>query len=93
MTAKERCMVKKRLCSTRKLEPQPAARFVKAANQFQAHISLEKGGHRVDGKSMMAIMEMANHEDDMLTLLAEGEDESQALEVLATLLEKEVISK
>ncbi|SHK76560.1 HPr family phosphocarrier protein [Desulforamulus aeronauticus] len=86
-------MLKKSVCTTGKLELRSAARFVKAANQFQAQISLEKGGHRVDGKSMMAIMELANHEDDILTLLAEGADESQALEVLGTLLEKEVISE
>lgn len=83
-------MLKKSLHTSQKLERQPAARFVKAANQFQAQISLEMGGHRVDGKSMMSIMELANHEDNTLTLLADGEDEAAAIEVLGNLLEKEI---
>ncbi|AQS60294.1 HPr family phosphocarrier protein [Desulforamulus ferrireducens] len=83
-------MLKRSLQITHKLEPQPASRFVKAANQFQSRISLEMDGHRVDGKSMMSVMELANHQANTLTLLVEGEDEATAIEVLGSILEKEI---
>ncbi|MCL5289755.1 MAG: HPr family phosphocarrier protein [Bacillota bacterium] len=81
-------MLKKSLRST-SLNPQPAAKFVKAANQFNAQISLEKGGHRVNGKSIMGLMELANYQSETVTLMADGEDALEALQVLGDLLEEE----
>ncbi|WP_073236231.1 HPr family phosphocarrier protein [Desulforamulus putei] len=83
-------MLKKCLQNVNKLDPQPAAKFVKAANQFKAQISLEKGGHRVNGKSIMGLLELANRNGDTLTLTADGEDAPEALQVLGDLLEKEL---
>ncbi|ABO51557.1 Phosphotransferase system, phosphocarrier protein HPr [Desulforamulus reducens MI-1] len=82
-------MLKKDIKSFSKLDSHPAAEFVKAANQFHAEISLEKGGHRVNGKSIMGLMELANRNEGGVTLMAEGEDAPRALEVLGNLLENE----
>lgn len=83
-------MLKKSLRCLRKLEPQPAAEFVKAANRFDSKITLEKGGHIVNGKSMMGLMELANRQEEEMTLAADGKDALQALDVLGHLLEEEL---
>ncbi|MDO7787924.1 HPr family phosphocarrier protein [Desulforamulus aquiferis] len=82
-------MLKKDLKNVINLDPQPAAKFVKAASQFHAAICLEKGGHRVNGKSMMGLMELANHSGEVITLSVEGEDALKAMETLSHLLEDE----
>lgn len=83
-------MLKKSLNGMSRLDPQPAAAFVKAANKFNAEISLEKDGHRVNGKSIMGLMELANRHSEILTLIVDGADASQAIEVLSELLDKEL---
>lgn len=83
-------MLKKSVTSQKKLNPLPAVKFVKAANQFESEINLERGGHKVNGKSMMGLMELSNRSEEQLTLLVDGEDASQAIEVLGNLLEHEL---
>lgn len=83
-------MLKKDLKSVIRLDPQPAARFVKAASQFHSDVSLEKGGHKVNGKSMMGVMELANHAGGVFTLSVEGEDALVAMETLSHILEDEL---
>ncbi|CCO07574.1 HPr family phosphocarrier protein [Desulforamulus hydrothermalis] len=80
------------LPSTTKLDPQAAARFVKAAHQFKAHISLEKAGYRVNGKSIMGLLELTHRAGSEITLTAEGPDAEQALQVLGEMLAKELQS-
>lgn len=79
-------MLRKSLRQYRRLDPQPVAQFVKTANQFRSEVSLEQNGHRVNGKSMMSMMELTNHQGGVLTIEVEGEDADQALEVLSNLL-------
>ena len=82
-------MLKKCLHGPNQLKAQPAAKFVKAANQFLSEVTLEKGGHRVNGKSMMSVMELANHTEEGLILSVDGEDAALAMDVLSSLLGEE----
>lgn len=72
------------------LNTQQAAQFVKTANQFSADIYLERNGHRVNGRSLMGLLELANRQGREILLLAEGEDAPQALSTLGQLLEQDL---
>ena len=65
----------------------PAAVLVQAAKDFTANIYLEKGQNRINAKSIMGILTLAATYKTELKLIAEGEDEQAAVEVIARLFE------
>ncbi len=69
------------------LHARPAAVFVQTASKFKSKIKILKDSQEVDGKSIMGIMTLAANAGSTITLVADGEDESQALEVLDKLIE------
>ena len=69
------------------LHARPAAMFVKVSNQHKADIWVEKDGEEVNGKSIMGLMMLAAGQGSRLTVSAEGEDASEAVEALRKLLE------
>jgi phosphocarrier protein HPr len=68
------------------LHARPAAMFVKVASRFACIIFVEKDGEKVNGKSIMGLMMLAAGPGSKLTVHAEGQDASQALAELETLL-------
>ena len=66
----------------------PAALFVKVANRFSCDIFVEKDGETVNGKSIMGLMMLAAGPGSKLTISAEGQDASQALDELETLFKQ-----
>lgn len=70
------------------LQSRPAAHFVQEANRYTAHLFLEKGGKRVNAKSIMGLMSLAITTGESVTLIAEGKDEEVALNELATFVSK-----
>lgn len=68
------------------LHARAAARFVHLANSFKSRITVAKEGTRVDGKSMLGLLTLAAARGTRLRLLAEGDDEAQALSELAGLI-------
>jgi len=64
----------------------PAAMFVKVANRFACNIFVEKDGEKVNGKSIMGLMMLAAGPGSKLKVHAEGQDASQALAELETLV-------
>jgi len=70
------------------IHARPAAMFVKTANRFQCDIFVEKDGEKVNGKSIMGLMMLAAGPGSKLTVHAEGQDASQALAELETLVER-----
>jgi phosphocarrier protein len=68
------------------LHARAAAQFVRAAAAFQAEISVEAGGRKVNGKSIMGLLMLAAAQGTSLTLRAVGADAAAALEALATLV-------
>ena len=67
------------------LHARAAAKLVTTASGFGADIQLEKDNQRVNGKSIMGVMMLAAGQGTDLTLIADGEDEAQAVEAITLL--------
>lgn len=68
------------------LHARAAARFVQAASEFNAEITLAHNGKQVSGKSIMGVMMLAAGKGSVIEVVAEGRDEQAALERLAGLV-------
>ena len=68
------------------IHARPAAMFVKTANRFTCDIFVEKDGEKVNGKSIMGLMMLAAGPGSKLTVHAQGQDASQALAEIETLI-------
>lgn len=64
------------------LQARPAALFVQEANRFSADIFLEKDGKKVNAKSIMGLMSLAISSGSEVALIANGSDETEAIEAL-----------
>ncbi|MCP8970624.1 HPr family phosphocarrier protein [Ectobacillus ponti] len=71
------------------LQARPAALFVQEANRFQSDVFIEKDGRKVNAKSIMGLMSLAVGANAVITIIAEGHDEQEALEVLTNYVQKE----
>jgi catabolite repression HPr-like protein len=71
------------------LQARPAALFVQEANRYSADVFLEKGGKKVNAKSIMGIMSLAVSSGVAVKLSADGHDEQEAVKALTAFVEKE----
>lgn len=69
------------------LHARPAAEIVKTAAKFKADITLVREDLEVNGKSIMGVMMLAAEYGSTLVLRADGPDEENAINALATLIE------
>ncbi|MBL4851932.1 MAG: HPr family phosphocarrier protein [Gammaproteobacteria bacterium] len=67
------------------LHARAAVKLVKLASSFQSSIQLVRDTHCVNGKSIMGVMMLAASKGTTLDLVADGEDENQALDSLVDL--------
>ena len=81
-------MVKKDFTILNKLgiHARPAAQFVKIANRYQADIFVERDGEEIDGKSIMGVMMLAAGHGSIITVTADGSDETAAIDALGDLI-------
>ena len=70
------------------LHARAAAKFVSLASQFACDIKLVKNATEVNGKSILGVMMLAAAQGTELDIIANGEDESAALEALQELIER-----
>lgn len=70
------------------LQARQAALFVQEANRFKSEIYLQKDEKKVNAKSIMGIMSLAIARGTTVTLIAEGKDEQDAVDGLASLIQK-----
>jgi phosphocarrier protein len=70
------------------IHARPAAMFVKTANRFSSNIFVEKDGEKVNGKSIMGLMMLAAGPGSKITVIAEGQDATEALTELETLMKR-----
>jgi phosphocarrier protein len=68
------------------LHARASAKLVSLASQFAAEISLGRDGQMVNAKSIMGIMMLAAGAGSQLELMAEGQDESEAIAALRALI-------
>lgn len=61
------------------LHARPAALFVQLANRYRSEITVERGGEKVNGKSIMGIMMLAAGRGAKLVISAHGDDAEEAI--------------
>jgi phosphocarrier protein len=69
------------------IHARPAALIVQTANKFDSQISFEKEDDRINGKSIMGIITLGAGYKTTLKVIAEGEDEVEAVEAIVALFE------
>ncbi|MGA2762500.1 MAG: HPr family phosphocarrier protein [Spirochaetia bacterium] len=69
------------------MHARPAALLVKTASEFESRIYIEKDSERVNGKSIMGVITLGATYDTPLKIIADGPDETQALDALELLFE------
>ena len=67
------------------LHARPASLFVQTTNRFKSKIRVIKDDMEVDGKSIMGLLMLAAPMGTVLKIIAEGEDEVQAVQTLKKL--------
>ena len=69
------------------LHARPAAVLVQAAAKFKSQIKVIKDGQEVDGKSIMGLMTLAACSGTILRIVADGPDETAAIDAITALIE------
>jgi len=68
------------------LHVRAASAFVRTAQRFRAAVTVEAGGARADGKSIMELLTLAAARGSTLRIFAEGPDAARAVRELAALV-------
>jgi len=69
------------------LHARAAAKLVQTANKFNSEVNLIKGDIEVNGKSIMGILLLAAPQGTDIAVVVEGDDEQQAIDDIAELIE------
>lgn len=62
------------------LEARPIAMLVQIASKFNSTVYLESDGRKVNAKSIMGMMSLALKTGDSINIIAEGDDEKEAVD-------------
>jgi len=68
------------------LEARPVAVLVQKASQHQASVYIEAEGKKVNAKSIMGMMSLGLDMGEEVTVIADGDDESAAIESIEAYL-------
>ena len=63
-----------------------AAKFVHLATRFESRITVGRDGRTMDGKSIMGLLLLAAARGTLITIAADGPDESAAVDALFALV-------
>jgi phosphocarrier protein len=69
------------------LHARPAAQLVQKASRFQSEIKLKRFNLEVNAKSIMGVMMLAAEMGSKITIIAEGPDEREAVEAIASVVQ------
>ena len=69
------------------IHARPSAILVQAIKNFKSNIYIEKDAYRINAKSIMGIITLGAAYGTELRVIAEGEDEEQAVEAIVKLFE------
>ncbi|MHB1151552.1 MAG: HPr family phosphocarrier protein [Eubacteriales bacterium] len=69
------------------LHARPATFFIQKANSYKSSIWVEKEDRRVNAKSLLGVLSLGIIKGMTITLIADGPDETDALEGLVTLID------
>ena len=73
------------------LHGRPAAQFVQQAKQFNSMITISNRGQTANAKSLVHVLTLAITRDTTIEIVAEGNDEEQALAALIGLIDRNFI--
>ena len=71
------------------LHARPATFFVQKANCYKSSIWVEKEDCRVNAKSLLGVLSLGISKGTEITLIADGQDEIDAVDALTTLVDSE----
>jgi phosphocarrier protein HPr len=74
------------ICNERGLHARASAKFVKAASQFDARVTVTRDEHTVDAQSIMGLMMLGAGPGCMVEIAAEGPQAEEALDALTQLI-------
>lgn len=69
------------------LHARPATFFIQKANSFKSSIWVEKDDRRVNAKSLLGVLSLGIVKGMTVTIYADGNDENEAVEGLAALID------
>ena len=69
------------------IHARPAAILVEVAKDYKSIIHIEKENFRINGKSILGIITLGASYGNELNIIAEGEDEKEAVEAIVRLFE------
>ena len=69
------------------LHARPATFFIQKANTFKSSIWVEKDDRRVNAKSLLGVLSMGIAKGMTVTLIADGQDELNAVDALVELVQ------
>jgi phosphocarrier protein len=69
------------------LHARPSAQLTQTAAKFQSEVWIAKDGRRVNAKSIMGVMMLAAGMGSVVTVDADGADETAALDAVGALIE------
>lgn len=72
------------------LEARPVAVLVQVASKYDSTVYLETNGKKVNAKSIMGMMSLGLDNGEMVTVTADGEDETKAVADIERFLAGEV---
>ncbi len=82
-------MVRKEVTITNNigLHARPATFFIQKANSYKSSIWVEKDDRKVNAKSLLGVLSLGIAKGMTVTLIAEGQDESLAIDGLIALVQ------
>lgn len=69
------------------LHARPASLLIKTAKSYGCTFSMTKDGQSSDLRSIFSLMKLKVKQGDLVTISADGEDEAQAVQDIARLIE------
>lgn len=72
------------------LHARPAGELVKRLKDFKSDVYFLNGQNKVNLKSILQIMATSVRENDVIEIIAEGADESEALACVESFLQKRI---
>ena len=69
------------------LHARPATYFIQKANEFKSGIWVEKEERRVNAKSLLGVLSLGIVKGTTITVIADGSDETEAVEALVSLID------
>ncbi|MBO7302682.1 MAG: HPr family phosphocarrier protein [Clostridia bacterium] len=88
-------MVKKEVTITNNigLHARPATFFIQKANTFKSSVWIEKDDRKVNAKSLLGVLSLGIAQGTSIAIIADGSDESVAVDELVKLIETGLIER